>query len=349
MSRRRREWEPGDILSIVGRAHEGRLIFTGDDDRRFFVDRLRRVFVPGDVDLLAWALLANHYHLMIRVTDVAPSTLLLRLNTMIARRERRRRGDRGAVFQDRFWSGRCTDVGAELALLTYVLGNPVHHGVVETAELLESYPWTAYPEILGLQAPGLVDAPKTLSLLCGDEVAARNALREAMSRRVARWRAAADGADPCEEPTCSGARDVCRLVHPALVRTGAVAAAGVTGSVMASGISRVHDERSIRRARLHAAGWRPSALVVPVCARFGAEPDAVLNGVRRRPESLARAVVAYVACDGVGAAVGEVAALLGVSGPAATAARRRGRALVDAHGWSIDEVLSWTGVETTVG
>src|SRR5262245_2309571 len=136
MPRQRRAWEPGDLLSIVGRAHEGRPIFATDEDRAYFTDRLKRVFVRGEADLLAWALMVNHYHLVIRVRDAEPGRLFLRLNTVIARRERRRRGDHGAVFQDRYWSGRCEGEGSALALLTYVLGNPVHHGVVETAEAL---------------------------------------------------------------------------------------------------------------------------------------------------------------------------------------------------------------------
>ena len=47
------------MLSIVGRAHEGRPIFATDEDRGFFVDRLRRVFVPGAAQLLAWALMVT--------------------------------------------------------------------------------------------------------------------------------------------------------------------------------------------------------------------------------------------------------------------------------------------------
>jgi REP element-mobilizing transposase RayT len=41
------------------------------------------VFRPGDVDLLAWALLINHYHLLIRVTDATPESLFRRLNTAV--------------------------------------------------------------------------------------------------------------------------------------------------------------------------------------------------------------------------------------------------------------------------
>ena len=61
MPRERRAWEPGRILGVVGRAHEGRPIFAGEDDRRFFV--------PDRVSLLAWALQVDHDHLVSRVHD----------------------------------------------------------------------------------------------------------------------------------------------------------------------------------------------------------------------------------------------------------------------------------------
>jgi REP element-mobilizing transposase RayT len=341
--RERRAWAPGDVLSIVGRAHEGRPIFATGEDRRFFLDRLQRVFAPGEVGLLAWALLINHYHLVIRVRDEEPGRLFLRLNTVVARRERRRRGDHGAVFQDRYWSGRCEGEGAAVALLTYVLGNPVHHGVVPTAEALETYEWTAYPEVLGLRAPGLVDARETLALVHPDEAVARRTLREAMSWRVARWRSARDGVDVCEEPGCRGARDACGLVHPERVRlaNGRFGAHPGPAAPAEAGISRVHDDRADRRSRLLAAGWRAADLVAAVCARLGADPAAVLRGERRRPESRARSVVACVACEGAGERVGEVARLLGVSGTAAAAARRRGRRILDGLGVDVEQALSW--------
>jgi hypothetical protein len=49
--------------------------------------------------------------------------------------------------------GRCEKAGTAVAVLTYVLGNLCHHGVVATAEALESYEWTAYGELLGRREP----------------------------------------------------------------------------------------------------------------------------------------------------------------------------------------------------
>ena len=346
MPRQRRLWEPGDLLGIVVRAHEGRPIFATDEDREFVLARLGRLFVPAAVDLIAWAVLLNHLHLMIRVTALSPETLFRRFCTAIARRERRRRGDHGAVLQGRYWSRRCTDEGSVISLLTYVLGNPVHHGVVPSAEALESYPWSAYGAVLGLRGPGPAAAAATLALLAPDPLVARERLRRAMEVRVADWRAQRAGIDVCDEPGCRGAPDGCELVHarlPRRARSGAAppeaVAAGSDAAWQPRGVSTVHDERLDRRARLRARGWTLADLVRAACARCGADTRVVLAGGRRPAACSARAVIAHVACDGVGLPAAEVAAHLGVSDAAVSVGRRRGELLLAAHGWRVDDLL----------
>lgn len=341
MPRSARIWEPGDILSIVVRSHEGRPIFVDDDDRRFFVDRLRRVFAAADVELLAWSLLVNHFHIVIRVTRVPPATLFLRLNTALARRERRRRGDHGAVFQDRYWSRRCAE--ELLRLLTYVLGNPAHHGVVSSVAALESYPWTATPEVLGLAPPDLVDPRKTLSLIDPDEGVARALLRDALLARVAEWRAKEPGVDACDEPGCRGEQDGCRLVHvvPQPMPGSQIFACATQSLISTSTTAGVHDERLNRAARLRAAGWQPADLIAPIARRLGADPAGVLRGARIHSACRARAVLIHVACDGVGVPAVDIARLVGVGASAVSAARQRGSRLLAEHGWSMDDVVSW--------
>lgn len=189
-----------------------------------------------------------------------------------------------------------------------------------------------------------MDRRATLALLDPDEATARAILHDALATRIARWQSERAGIDECEEPGCRGASDGCLLLHPDRRRraTGDVAPAPAGVAWQPSGISRAHDERSDRRARLRGAGWCPSDLVVPACARLGADPAAMLAGRRHPAECQARALIAFVACDGVGLPGATVAELLGVGGPAITAARRRGANVLTSHGWTVDEVLSWT-------
>ena len=58
-------------------------------------------------------------------------------------------------------------------------------------------------------------------------------------------------------------------------------------------------------------------------------------------ECAARAVIAHVACDGVGLSGSDVAGLLGVSNASVSAARRRGRAALASLNLSVDDALAW--------
>jgi hypothetical protein len=91
MARRQRIRAPGDIPSVVVRAQEGRTVLATEEDRTIHVRRMARGLAPGEGELLAWAVLVNRSHLLLRVTDAAPGTVLRRLNAAIAIRERRMR------------------------------------------------------------------------------------------------------------------------------------------------------------------------------------------------------------------------------------------------------------------
>ena len=106
-------------------------------------------------------------------------------------------------------------------------------------------------------------------------------------------------------------------------------------------MSRVHDERADRCARVRLAGWAPADLVDPVCARHDSDAGAVRAGRRTAAETAARSLIAHVACDGAAVSAEVVAGLAGVTSAAVGAARRRGAALLASRGWTVDEVLAW--------
>ena len=67
MPRSARLWEPGHVLHVIARGHEGRALFAGDEDREFFTARMAAVFARTSTACLAWALPLNHYHVLGRV------------------------------------------------------------------------------------------------------------------------------------------------------------------------------------------------------------------------------------------------------------------------------------------
>jgi REP element-mobilizing transposase RayT/AraC-like DNA-binding protein len=121
-------------------------------DCRVFVDRLDRLICELEFTCLAWALIANHFHLVVRRNSAPLSKLMARLNGPFAQEFNRRHQRVGHLFQDRFVSRIVRD-DADLQNVTrYTLFNPVKHRVVMPWELA-NYPWCAYGAVVGARPP----------------------------------------------------------------------------------------------------------------------------------------------------------------------------------------------------
>lgn len=143
---------PGVIHHVTLRGIGRRLLFADDLDREFFVARLDRLVRELDFVCLAWALMPNHVHLVLRTGRVRISRLLARLATAFAMRVGRRHGWVGHVFQNRFASSRIVGDAYLAAAIAYVHRNPVEAGLVALADLA-GYPWTSYGALVGARQP----------------------------------------------------------------------------------------------------------------------------------------------------------------------------------------------------
>lgn len=57
---------PNLLQHVIVRGIERRDIFLSDDDRWDFRNRLQKLLLEMDVDCLAWSLMSNHFHLLLR-------------------------------------------------------------------------------------------------------------------------------------------------------------------------------------------------------------------------------------------------------------------------------------------
>ena len=62
---------PGVLHHVMARGLARRAIFRKDRDRQDFVDRLARLAEAGALTVYAWALLPNHFHLLVRTGRLA--------------------------------------------------------------------------------------------------------------------------------------------------------------------------------------------------------------------------------------------------------------------------------------
>ena len=119
MPRRARIDAAGALHHIICRGIERRKIFRTDFDRDDFLERLGSVLAETDTPCYAWALMANHFHLLLRTGNAPVSKVMGRLLTGYAGGFNRRHGRSGHLFQNRYKSILCDEDTYLLELVRY--------------------------------------------------------------------------------------------------------------------------------------------------------------------------------------------------------------------------------------
>jgi REP element-mobilizing transposase RayT len=70
MPRLARSDAPGILHPVMGRGIERKKLFINDTDRNDFIDRLAAIVEEGAMDVYAWVLMPNHFHLLCRTRNV---------------------------------------------------------------------------------------------------------------------------------------------------------------------------------------------------------------------------------------------------------------------------------------
>ena len=146
MSVQLRDESPG-YHHVVTRGNNKRTIFEDDLDRESFCRQLDRVATKYGWRVIAYALMVNHYHLVLRVGDRGLSQGMCELNTGHATAFNVRHGRINHLFGKRYWN-RWIRTDAELMnVVRYVVENPRRAG---GSRPLAGYAWTSYGATIGL-------------------------------------------------------------------------------------------------------------------------------------------------------------------------------------------------------
>jgi REP element-mobilizing transposase RayT len=140
-------------------------IFVDDADRRMFMAFLARSIHRERWVCLAYCLMANHYHLIVQLTDSNLSRGMQQLNWLHALRFNERHGHVGHLFDSRFRSRTIETTDHLLTALAYVALNPVRAGLcVDPAE----WPWSSFRATAGLErCPRFLAAARVRALFGG--------------------------------------------------------------------------------------------------------------------------------------------------------------------------------------
>lgn len=256
------------------RGLERRTIFYEDADRHDLLQRLGAVLPRAGMRCFAWALLSNHFHLVLQTGETPLSIVLKRVATGFAVSFNRRHERVGYVFQSRFGSRLVTANDDLMALVRYVHLNPVRAGLVSEADLAR-YPWCGHSALVGERQPLPFESlSEVLALFDADPVRARERIRAFVGEPDTVF---------YESPRSDGSvdeSDLEALVRSVCARTGVPAAAVRRGS----------RHRAVSRARAIVCYLAVGELGISgrTAARFlGITPGGV-SQLLRRGEALVR-------------------------------------------------------------
>ncbi|MBL8095773.1 MAG: transposase [Anaerolineales bacterium] len=191
MPRRKNPITPGVIYHFTNQGHNRSDIYVEPHGFERFMDGLlSKIIGPQAATLLAYALMPNHYHLLIDVKtedfrELFRGFLISYSKSFNIRNERV-----GSLCRGRYSAERVADDAYLRTVSRYIHINPVKDGYVERPE---EWPYSSYGDYVGINAQGLA-APERVLTLFGDVTTTRGlaACRRAYKRFVGDWRRSRD-------------------------------------------------------------------------------------------------------------------------------------------------------------
>ncbi len=132
----------GAYYHILSRGNERRDIFSDKEDRISFLDTLGKMSDRFEVEVYAYVLMDNHYHLLLKTNKPNISKSMQWFGTTYTRQYNIKHKRNGHLFQGRFKSFLIENDEYLMHLSCYIHRNPLRAGIVSR---LVDYPWSSYP------------------------------------------------------------------------------------------------------------------------------------------------------------------------------------------------------------
>lgn len=335
MPRRARLDAPGVLHHVTARGIERCDIFRDDADRLDLLERIGDATRIDGVCILAWSLMTNHCHLLVRSGEPGVSLAMQRAFAGYASKFNRRHGRCGHLFQNRFGSKVVEEDPYLLELVRYIHLNPVRAGIVADLEALDVYPWTGHAALMGRATVPWQEIAEILSVFGSHVGRARAAYR----RYLADSLASGDGAKLQGGGVRRRGGELVAVAQLGRGRERWAFDERVLGSeeFMLAARDRAFEHRCVSRPRRN-SGEDVAMILQTVSDSFGLTIAELCSGTKRRDVVEARALAGFLAVRGAGLRTAEVAAELGVTPRALSRILARGARIATHHRISIRDL-----------
>ncbi len=141
MGRAKRIEYEGAIYHVISKTVSNENAFIEEDDYKYFIKITCSTFSKYQAMLLSFALMKNHYHLLIKTEKANLSQIMHEINSKYAHHFNSVHIRKGHLFQDRYRSYLITNDEYFINAFVYINLNPLEAQLVEQ---LKDYKWCSY-------------------------------------------------------------------------------------------------------------------------------------------------------------------------------------------------------------
>jgi putative transposase len=149
------DYQQGGYYHIYNRGAHRESIFREPDNYLFVLTNMKKYCRELSVTFVAYCLLPNHYHFLLRQDGATAASLLpQRIFNSYTKAYNKRYAHSGTLFEGNFKPKPVANESYLFHLCRYIHGNPVKHGLVQK---LEDWPYSNYLEWVDARPGTLVD------------------------------------------------------------------------------------------------------------------------------------------------------------------------------------------------
>jgi REP element-mobilizing transposase RayT len=323
MSRHVRLDFEGAVHHVMTRGIEKRRIFLCREDREDLLARICEAVASLDATVYAWALMPNHYHLLVRTGTFRLPRIMSSINTGYVVTFNRRHDRIGHLFQNRYKSRLVQEDFSLLNLVRYILLNPIKAGIIDSLAELAGYEWTGYSTLTGNRKREWQNSEYVLSLFGSNIKEARRNLYSFLNEE-----------ETTEEDICDGVL-VPRAEEWVFEKEGRGreswgSGEGITGdhSFIGNALNKLNVRNSNEPTTLDREPLPLTVLADVISRGYGILPDELEGGVRTESVSRVRSLFIWAAIHICKYRLREIAVFLGLSISAISQAEKRVRAIL---------------------
>lgn len=167
----------GATYHIIQRGNNRAYIFENSEDKIKLLSILGEVKELFDFNLIAYCIMSNHYHFLIKTYNIPISKIMHRINTLYAIYYNNKYERTGSPFEGRYRGLIVQNDYYLLTLINYIHNNPVYKNMVKS---MAEYKWSS-DIFYRMNLESVVDIDYFLDTLSMDRQAAIKKYKELMS------------------------------------------------------------------------------------------------------------------------------------------------------------------------